>query len=220
MNLESCDHIRILTDIPSAHGLPSLKIAVMPIVCDGETRRERESMSRDILVRHLFPTGTNLIHLPSGKPVLSGIAIPKDSSTSISHSRDYVALSYSADGDTGIDIENVDRESQLEKVAPRILSPEELACYSAIPHGLLLAWTAKEAAFKASAIHPVDFIRDIKLPPEISECDNSGDIILYYFNGEIINKTPRGQEQITVRYAALLPEGSMVCAVTRSLISS
>lgn len=218
MNLEPCDHIRILTDIPSAHALPSLKIAVMPIVCDGESRRERESMSRDILVRHLFPPETNLIHLPSGKPVLSGIAIPKDSATSISHSRDYVALSFSSDGDTGIDIESVDRESQLEKVAPRFLSPEELVCYSDIPHGLLLAWTAKEAAFKASAIHPVDFISDIKLPPAVPASQAPDGQINYIFCKDIFVSTSLGEETICIRYAALIPDGQMICSTTRTLV--
>lgn len=112
-------------------------IAYCPIVRGGGKPREAEREVVSALLAHLLP-GAHLSHLPSGAPVVDARRC-----ISVSHSR-RIAVLAAADAPIGVDAEE-NREAQLRRVAPRVLTEQEMA---ACPD-LLLAWTAKEAAFKA-----------------------------------------------------------------------
>ncbi|MCH5222288.1 MAG: 4'-phosphopantetheinyl transferase superfamily protein [Muribaculaceae bacterium] len=132
-----------------------------------ETRREREEIAIARLVKEAFGDKAERIHSSSGAPVISiGGKITADKSVSISHSRQHAVLAVAPSNTLiGVDIEE-DRE-QLRRVAPRILSEEELAFYSSIPQGFLKAWTLKEALYKAARNvigTELDFAKHIQLP--------------------------------------------------------
>ena len=67
----------------------------------------------------------------------------------------------SAHDGIGVDIEAIDRAGQLARVAARVLSTEELECYS---DRLVEAWTLKEALYKAAHSPGLDFRSAIHLP--------------------------------------------------------
>ena len=112
-------------------------IAYCEIEKDAPTRRAAERAAVDRLVSHLLP-GRTLSHLPSGAPTVGD-----DTHISVSHSRRLAVVAISP-LPIGVDAEE-DRPTQLRRVAPRVMTEAELA---ACPD-LLLAWTAKEAAYKA-----------------------------------------------------------------------
>ncbi|MBD5360852.1 MAG: 4'-phosphopantetheinyl transferase superfamily protein [Bacteroides sp.] len=93
------------------------------------------------LIRSRFGADVRLIHDADGAPCLIGA----DEEISISHSRHYAALMVSTEGRCGVDIEEP-RIEQLTRVRAKFMTPEELAA----PIDLLMAWTAKEAVFKAA----------------------------------------------------------------------
>lgn len=124
----------------------------------GECRRDRERSSVRALVDTAFGSDATIGHREDGSPYISG----QDRPISISHSQTGAVLAVGRAGSTvGIDLENY--RSQLARVAPRILSAQELAYYTG-EDGLLAAWTLKEAAYKCAGIAGLDFRRDIVLP--------------------------------------------------------
>ncbi|MDE6206692.1 MAG: 4'-phosphopantetheinyl transferase superfamily protein [Muribaculaceae bacterium] len=72
----------------------------------------------------------------------------------------------SAHDGIGVDIEAIDRAGQLARVAARVLSTEELECYS---DRLVEAWTLKEALYKAAHSPGLDFRSAIHLPAAARE---------------------------------------------------
>lgn len=98
-----------------------------------------------------------LCHHPSGAPYIYG----DSRSISVSHCRSHAAIALSNTHIVGIDIENW--REQLVRVAPRILSAEELTIYAS-PGLLLRSWTLKEALYKAALSSGIDFRKDIRLP--------------------------------------------------------
>lgn len=116
--------------------------------------REAERAAIASLLNDALGPGATLSHRPDGSPAIniSGIKI------SISHCRTCAVIALS-DKPVGIDVET-DR-AQLARVAPRVLSPDELTCYS---DSLVKAWTLKEALYKAALTPGLDFRRDILLP--------------------------------------------------------
>lgn len=105
-------------------------------------------------------------HHESGAPFIVG---RPELLVSISHCRQMacVAVGEAADGPFGIDVEDVTR-SQLARVAPRIMTPGEVAAAVQMPDGLARAWTAKEAVYKAVLTPGADFTRDIRLAPDLA----------------------------------------------------
>lgn len=79
----------------------------------------------------------------------------------MSHSRTTAAVAV-ADCPVGIDIE-ANRQVQFQKVADRFLSSDEQSAAANIELGLLMAWTAKEAVFKADQGRHAQFLTDIDL---------------------------------------------------------
>ncbi len=123
------------------------------------SRRERERKTVAALARHALSDCGELCHLPSGAPYVRNV----EASISISHSRQTAALAVGLPGQSiGVDIESP--REQLLNVASRVLSERELAIYGSDLHGLLAAWTLKEATYKAAGVPGLDFRRDILLP--------------------------------------------------------
>lgn len=127
---------------------------------NGENRREAERRAVSECLEAAGLT-SEIGHLSSGAPFL----INEDEyKISISHSEEWavIAVGGATDGRFGIDVEKTDRK-QLENVARRILSNEELETAVKMENGFAKAWTAKEAVFKAVGNEGVNFIDDIKL---------------------------------------------------------
>lgn len=166
------------------------------------TRREREEAAVVRLVERVFGAGARRVHDPLGAPV---IALPDGTVckeyVSLSHSRRTAALAVSTRR-IGIDIE--EERPQLDRVAARVLSDDELKHYLPLPHGLLRAWTLKEALYKASRAltgAEIDFARQLHLPTPgdatARVCDASGRIVAEFDTS-----------------AELRPDGQMVAVVT------
>jgi phosphopantetheinyl transferase len=79
---------------------------------------------------------------------------------SVSHSQSHAVLVIS-NNSIGIDIESP--RHQLQRVANRVLSADELADFSSLSDGLLRAWTAKEAVYKCAGFSDVDFAKEIHI---------------------------------------------------------
>ena len=78
-----------------------------------------------------------LNHNEDGKPLIEGYNI------SISHTKGFVVILLSKGLEVGIDIEY--HSDRIQKIARRFLRPDEI--YTT-PSDLLIAWCAKEAAYK------------------------------------------------------------------------
>lgn len=125
-------------------------------ICDIENdvscvRAVREERALRTLLDEAFGPEAERRHTCAGAPVLyiggnrSGISI------SVSHSRRHAVLAVAPAGiSAGVDIEAP--RSQLAKVAWRVLSVSEYEFFSSFDGGLLLAWTLKEALYKASRV--------------------------------------------------------------------
>ena len=128
------------------------------------TRREAE---RNAVRECLLALGLDdtYSHTSDGRPHLPE---NNDMDISVSHSRSVavVAVAPISDGLFGIDIEEINRPL-LQKVAPRILSKEELAgiLHASDITAFARAWTAKEAVFKAARLQGIDFREDIRIDP-------------------------------------------------------
>lgn len=128
----------------------------------GGSRRERERAVVAEMITMLFGSEARLEHTPLGAPYVAG-----GPHISVSHSAHYAAVAACDDSPIGIDIEE-DRPGQLERVAPRVMTPEELAAYDG---RLLEAWTIKEAAFKAAGKDLADLRLVNILPPGKASVD-------------------------------------------------
>lgn len=98
-------------------------------------------------------------HTPQGAPLICGV--PSPPSLSVSHSRALAAVLLGP-GDARIGVDAEEWRDQLARVMTRLLSPQERAAYGrGLP--LLMAWTAKEAVYKA-ALTPGLSLHEIMLP--------------------------------------------------------
>ncbi|MCD8387814.1 MAG: 4'-phosphopantetheinyl transferase superfamily protein [Bacteroidales bacterium] len=102
-------------------------------------QREREAVGR--ILEEIAAPGATVEHNADGAPIVKGIPY-----ISITHSQRLAAVATSDTGPVGIDAE--EWRSALERVKTRFLSAEELEWCD----DLLLAWTIKEAVYKASGI--------------------------------------------------------------------
>ncbi len=145
--------------------MPPFKIYYRAIEPEGGSRAAREEAAVAAMVAKAFGPGARRVHDALGAPyILKADGSRLGECISISHSRRTAALAVCA-ATIGIDIE--EERSQLSRVAPRVLSDDEFKVYSQQPHGLLRAWTLKEALFKASRARcggEIDFTRQLHLP--------------------------------------------------------
>lgn len=153
-----------------------ITIYIVPIPADGGSRSDREAIARDLILDTHLP-GQTVSHHADGAPYLTVFPAP---AISISHCVSHYALAVGPVSlHFGIDIETP--RTQLLRIALRFLSPADLTALD-LPDNpseedldtLLLAWTSKEAAYKA--VHPqppTDLKRDIRLlSPDRAVCHN------------------------------------------------
>jgi phosphopantetheinyl transferase len=81
---------------------------------------------------------------------------------SLSHSFPFVAAVISHEKPVGIDLERYGRN--VEKIGPRFLSAEEWNRWHDSHAHLTMAWTCKEAIYKAMGVPGLAFQTDIQLP--------------------------------------------------------
>lgn len=113
-----------------------------------------------------------------------------DRNISLSHCHGLAALAVAAEGyAVGVDAETL--RPQLEKVAERVFSPEELKVY--VGEDQLRGWTLKEAAYKAMLTPGLDFRADIGLPLDGSNIITCRDTEL-----TIVDSFPAGEAWISV----------------------
>lgn len=113
------------------------------------------------LVHAAFGEGAVKTNTPDGVPYII-LADGTHRDCSISHCASIAALAVPADGITvGIDIECNNRQNQLQRVAQRAFSTEEIEEYS---NSLVAAWTMKEAIYKAALTPGLDLRTDVKIP--------------------------------------------------------
>lgn len=118
--------------------------------------RQAEILLTRIMLREIFGDDVVYSHDENGAPMVS-----RDCNISVSHCADEIVIAVDEICHIGIDVELW--RGQLHRVAPRVLSVAELAYYNT-PQGLLRAWTAKEAIYKAVALPGLDFASEINLP--------------------------------------------------------
>lgn len=126
------------------------------------SRRERERMAVESIIREVFGSEAALRHDAFGAPYLDGTAT--GTFISVSHSASTACVAVRNGSAVGVDIET--GRSQLRSVAARFLSPDEQAIFTS-DTALLTAWTSKEAAFKAAS-EPRLVISDIRLSDDMT----------------------------------------------------
>ncbi len=139
----------------------------LPIMPEGGARHEREEKTISDIISAVFGPGCRRLHNDCGAPyVVDNEGHPIHISISVSHSRTIGAVCTAPQGCLlGMDVE--EERPQLARVAQRVMSPQEYAHYSTLPHGLLRAWTMKEALYKAARTalgSEVDFTTQLCLP--------------------------------------------------------
>ena len=102
----------------------------------------------------------NICHTESGAPYIKG---HEEIHISISHSSKHLAVATDASLPVGVDIETR-RSVTLRRIAPRILTEEEMFCYYCNDEMLLRAWTLKECLIKVARLTLFDYRRDLRLP--------------------------------------------------------
>lgn len=101
------------------------------------------------LLHEAFGPEAERRHTCAGAPVLYIGGVRAGIGISVSHSRRHAVLVVVPPGLTaGVDVEAP--RAQLARVARRVLSAGEYGFFSSFDGGLLLAWTLKEALYKAS----------------------------------------------------------------------
>jgi len=125
-------------------------------------KRRKEFLATRILLHNLIPENTPIIYRDEfGKPSL----INSDLNISITHSADLAAIILS-EKNIGIDVEQLQRN--IDKVVTRFASTAEIEFIesSKDPQFVkILLWAAKEAIFKCSGIHGVQFNEQIAITP-------------------------------------------------------
>jgi 4'-phosphopantetheinyl transferase len=89
----------------------------------------------------------------AGKPFLAG-ADASYASFSLTHTRGMVACALAADADVGVDIERIDRDVDVARIASRFFAAAEISGLSRVGeplrrHRFFDVWTLKEALVKA-----------------------------------------------------------------------
>ena len=124
-------------------------------------KRQTEFLSTRMLLQGLFVTTPEIHYNQWGKPAFAN----RDEHLSISHSADFAAV-FVSNYKIGVDIELENRN--IERVSKRFLHPEELAFINTLDNpqrAKIVYWSAKEAIFKCSEIHGIQFSEQIRINP-------------------------------------------------------
>lgn len=133
-----------------------------------QSRAEAERRTVDMLLKSALGPDAVLRHHESGAPYIAD----RQTYISVSHCSSHACIAISEIRPVGADIEQ--QRQQLARVAPRVLSPDELTAYSTSSL-LLRAWTLKEALYKAALTPGLDFRNDIRLPLPPGTATSSAD---------------------------------------------
>lgn len=124
-------------------------------------QRKKEWLAVRALIKQLLDQNQQIDYFPDGRPYLKNTSYH----LSISHTKGYAAILLLQNDIPGIDIELESRSA--EKVASRILSPEELkSCRENgeyVNKKLLIHWCAKETVFKMVPDHTVSYLKQIRI---------------------------------------------------------
>lgn len=136
--------------------LQGATVYLEPIGSEGVKACEERVISKIFgreAIKSNTPEGVPFILFPDGRkqPV------------SISHCATVLAVAI-AEGHYAIGVDVETPRLQLLRVAPRVLSAQELENYNTLEL-YLQAWTLKEALYKCALTPGIDFRRDIVLPP-------------------------------------------------------
>lgn len=160
-----------------------IRVYGTPLPDDINERGPRRILAEKAAVKRLmkeaFPDRPQLRidHKESGAPFLTHTAPEGHAASaqphwmplpaiSVTHCRVMAAIAVAPGGTkVGIDCESADRMAQLDRTAPRFLSPDQLPGWGERP-ATLWAWTVKEALYKAAS-HPGLPLAGIPLPLEI-----------------------------------------------------
>lgn len=176
-------------------------------------------MARQVYCENGKDDYRQILHLPSGAPLLQGELYR----ISISHTDHFLAVAslpktpevtlaeFSLRAAMGIDVEKLTR-TQVLKIRDKFLSEEELLMVA--PDDVeknIIAWTAKEALYKAALTPGLEFCRDIKIVrlPELQPASGIVEEGKTDY-GEALIKFPSGQE-IPMQLYSYESEG---CCVT------
>lgn len=124
------------------------------------SRRESERYAAISLIAKALGNRARLDHDEEGRPLVKGCDF--EGMISISHCADRCLLAVTREKDVSIGIDTETWREQLLRVAPRFMTPAEVAAYDS-PALLLLAWTTKEAVYKAART-PGLALQEILLP--------------------------------------------------------
>ncbi len=123
-------------------------------------KRKIEYLAARLLLQYLLNEKQEIKYLESGKPKLKN----SSKKISISHSSEFVVV-FISEKNIGIDFEDTRRN--IEKVAARFLHEKEFQHIQNLENpqtATVLYWSAKEAIFKCSHEHGVQFNEQIFIP--------------------------------------------------------
>ncbi|MCU6768490.1 4'-phosphopantetheinyl transferase superfamily protein [Barnesiella propionica] len=120
-------------------------------------KRQKEVLASRLLLRQLTGEDNAVNYTASGRPCLQGDL----SGISISHTGDIVAVALHPQKNIGIDIEKIGEK--ISRVSGRFIGREELFLQN--PVGLHLAWSIKEALYKAIQAEGIDLIKHLHIHP-------------------------------------------------------
>ncbi len=123
-------------------------------------RRQAELDASAKMIEKAFGSAASLTHDEEGRPLVTGVCF--NGMISISHSVDQCVLAVTRSPEASIGIDTEVWREQLLRVAPKFLSAEEIEAYTS-PSQLLLAWTTKEAVYKAARMPGLP-LKEIKMP--------------------------------------------------------
>lgn len=126
-------------------------------------KRRRERSATYHIINRIFPQKPLLRHEADRSPVLvNENGIPMETEISISHSARSVAVA-AACRRIGVDIECM--SSKIDRVASKFLSEAE-SRFIDTSAKRLVAWTVKEAVYKAAATEGLPLVNGIEISPE------------------------------------------------------
>lgn len=159
-------------------------------------RRAKEILAEYILIQHIFGNDAQLAHTDEGKPYIEGA----NHCISISHSEDAIAIATNETCVIGIDLEKP--SEQILRVRQKFLNDNEQGFIHKDDLRMsLMAWTAKEAIYKAASTKGINFKEDIRLK-DFSDTDNATYEGYFMLDGTVttyeLHSTPLGNAIITL----------------------
>lgn len=136
-------------------------------------KRAKEKLAELLILQHATGYNVELAHRENGAPYIVNEPI----NISITHSGNFVCIAFSSHKQIGIDIES--HSDKVLRVRDRFLNEAEKSHISQQDLEMnLMAWTSKEAIYKATSISGIDFKESIRLNlPDKGQSLNGNSII-------------------------------------------